>query len=154
MPQLLVTLVSPTTPVASCKSVPPTALWLPQDTPSSTVLLPLVQTPQLHALEVSYQPKSYSLLVPPSPEQPFLDANTTMLQESAFNAEVISQAFKTALPAHQTVLTALYHQVLLHALQLDAAADIHSSPTDHAPPLAETEPTDHQTDHVLLMERT
>jgi len=151
---LLVTLALLTMLVASCKSVPPTALWLPQDTPSSTVSSPLVQTPQLHALEVSYQPKSYLLLVPPSPEQPSLDVNITMLQESAFNAEVMFQAFKTALPVHQTVLTALYHQVLHHALQLDAAVDIHSSPTDHAPPLAEMEPTDHQMDHVLLMERT
>jgi len=115
---------------------------------------PFAQTPQPHALEVSYQPKSYSLLVPPSPEQPLLDANTTMLQVSVFNAEDIFQACKTAQLAHQTVSTVPYHQVPPHAQLLDAAVDIHSSPTDHVLPLVPTEPTDHQTDHVLLMERT
>lgn len=150
MPPPLVTLVSPTTPVASHKLVPPTAHKLLQDIPSSTVSLPLAQIPQLHALEVFYQPKSYSLLVPPSPEQPSLDANTTMLQEFAFNAEVLLQAFKTAQLAHQIVLTALYHQVPLHAQLPDAAVDTHSFQTDHVPPLVPTEQTDHQMVHVFM----
>jgi hypothetical protein len=118
------------------------------------VSLLFAQTLLLHAQEVFYLPKSYSLQVPPLPELPLLDANTTMLQAFVFNVEVMFQVFKIALHAHQTVSTAPYHQVLPHAHQLVAAVDTHSSQTDHVLPLVPMEQTDHQMDHVLLMERT
>jgi hypothetical protein len=71
-----------------------------------------------------------------------------MLQESAFNAQDMLQASKTAQLAHQTVLTAQCHQDL--PLAQPATVDIQSSPTDHVPLLVPTEPTDHQTDHAFM----